>query len=277
MTMLSYAQNGEDVLLKRVFSGQATGFYIDVGANDPVECSVTKYFYDRGWRGINCEPSAVFDRLSKARPRDINLNLALAERDEMRALHEFPDNPGFSTFDGGLASQYRRLGLPERIRLVPTRTLRSVCEEYVQGPIDFLSVDVEGAEREVLAGGDWQRYRPRVVLVECNHPQQWEPILLAADYIFTLFDGINRWYVRGEDRPLVPLLSIPVNVLDDWVPSRCVQQIERLERLLHQLDEEELRRTTFALGLRFGRLLHRLAVRYPRTAAAVKRSLRLAG
>ena len=79
MPLVSYAQNREDVLLYRALSGQSKGFYIDVGANDPTVCSITKSFYDMGWNGINIEPvRGVFQRLADHRTRDINLNIGIS-------------------------------------------------------------------------------------------------------------------------------------------------------------------------------------------------------
>ena len=76
--MISFAQNLEDVVLARVFASQKDGIYVDIGAWDPDLDSVTKHFYLRGWTGINVEPSATaFARLSAARPRDVNLNVAV--------------------------------------------------------------------------------------------------------------------------------------------------------------------------------------------------------
>src|SRR5213592_2165760 len=97
MAIVSYAQNGEDVLLDRALRTQPPGFYIDVGANDPVIDSVTKMFYDRGWRGINVEPGAIFARLAAARPRDVNIQMALSDRAGTREFYEFPDAGGLST------------------------------------------------------------------------------------------------------------------------------------------------------------------------------------
>ena len=75
--MISYAQNFEDVILWRVFKDIISGFYIDVGAYHPRIDSVTKWFYDQGWNGINIEPSKEYlDRFYDERPRDLNLNLA---------------------------------------------------------------------------------------------------------------------------------------------------------------------------------------------------------
>ena len=107
------------------------------------------------------------------------------------------------------------------------------------GTIDFLKIDVESHEREVLEGADWGRYRPRVVLVEATRPQtsipsyeHWEPILLSADYLFAFFDGLNRYYVRAEDRHLVPLLQVPANVFDEYQIHEYCWQIEELRRAL---------------------------------------------
>ena len=112
MAMISYAQNREDVLLERVFADVENGFYIDVGAADPVLQSVTKHFYDRGWRGINVEPlPACFHRLQVTRPRDINLNMGLSAcRGEM-TFYELPSCPGWSTFS---SSRAQRSGPPAK-------------------------------------------------------------------------------------------------------------------------------------------------------------------
>ncbi len=87
--MVSYAQDAEDVLLKRVFPQDYQGFYIDAGASDPVRFSVTKHFYDQGWRGVNIEPvPSVWLRLRDQRPRDVNLNAALSDREGRLTFYE---------------------------------------------------------------------------------------------------------------------------------------------------------------------------------------------
>lgn len=237
MTIRSYAQNHEDVLLSRAFPSGLTGFYIDVGANDPVSNSVTKLFYDDGWHGINIEPAlGPFDRLVAARPRDLNLNIGLSDEPGTLTFYELPaESVGGSTFSAEQAEWHHDNGLPADTRLVEVSTLARICEEYVTGTIDFLSVDVEGHEANVLAGGDWTRWRPRIVLVEATQPattipthDQWEHILLENNYLFAFFDGLNRYYVREEDRELLPALSTPVNVTDDYIPYTYVKPIADL-------------------------------------------------
>src|SRR4051795_2870261 len=100
MNMISYAQNHEDVLLDRLFARGLPGFFIDVGANDPVKYSITKHFSEMGWRGINIEPAAQpFARLEEARGRDINLNVGVSDSEGTLSFFEFPDDlSGSSTF-----------------------------------------------------------------------------------------------------------------------------------------------------------------------------------
>lgn len=244
MTMRSYAQNHEDVLLDRLFPRGLTGIYIDVGANDPVEDSVTKHFYDLGWRGVNIEPSSArFQRLVADRPRDVNLNVGVSDQVGALTFHELPpESSGGSTFSAEQAERHRTSGIPSEALTVEVTTLARICEEHVTATIDFLSVDVEGFERQVLTGGDWARWRPRVVLVEATQPtttipthDEWEAILLDAEYLFAAFDGLNRFYVRAEDRELLPALATPVNITDDYIPYKHLRPVADLRSAVGEL------------------------------------------
>ena len=203
MAIISYAQNHEDVLLQRLFRESPSGFYIDVGACHPVVHSVTKLFYERGWHGINIEPIlSLSEMLARERPRDINLRIGLSNRQGTSTLYECPTGVGLSTFSEEQALDLRRQGYELVEHSTPVTTLAALCEQYADRTIDFLKIDVEGFEQEVLEGADWSRYRPRVVVVEATRPttniasyEHWEPILLAADYLFAFFDGLNRYYV----------------------------------------------------------------------------------
>ncbi len=233
--MISYAQNFEDVMLARALADVARGFYIDVGAMDPVTHSVTCHFYEAGWHGINVEPvPRHFARLAEARPRDINLNLALGERDELRELYDVPES-GLASF---CAEEPAAAGPPSPPRVplpaVRVTTLARLCAEHASGvTIDFLKINVEGWERQVIEGGDWRRFRPRIVVVEATRPNSpepawanWEPALLAGGYLFVWFDGLNRFYLREEDAARARHFVVPPNVFDGFVPWDAV----RLER-----------------------------------------------
>ena len=225
MPFVSYAQNGEDVLLWRALQNLGAGFYIDVGAAHPDEDSVTRAFYDRGWRGINIEPvKAMAARIAAARTRDVTLAVAAGAAEGTITLHAVAGT-GLSTTDPSAACALAGAGVQASITTVPMRTLRSIMDEYAPPSVHFLKIDVEGAEHAVLLGLDLRRHRPWIILVEATLPMttipshhEWEEILIAADYQFVLFDGLNRFYVAGEwATALAGTLSVPVNVGDDYI------------------------------------------------------------
>lgn len=224
MTFISYAQNYEDLLLWRVFGGMATGTYVDVGAQDPVEDSVTKAFYDSGWHGMNLEPVAHwYDALLLARPRDINLAVAASDHDGTSTFYDVVGT-GLSTTDAAIADGHREAGLTVVGRRVATSTLDSLLARHGLHTVHFLKIDCEGAEARVLQGLGLVDVRPWVILVEANRPNsrekshgEWEPRLLAKNYVFAHDDGLNRYYVAAEHTPLVSLLAVPPNVFDDFV------------------------------------------------------------
>src|SRR5690349_6537021 len=157
MSWVSYAQNAEDVRLRRAFRDQSSGFYIDVGANDPIEYSITKHFYERGWTGINVEPApAPYALITEDRKRDINLNVGCSNQKGSMKLHVARGATGLSTFTADEVSIHEKKGFEFDAIEVPVMTLESICSEHVGAKsIDFLSIDVEGHEREVLEGADF--------------------------------------------------------------------------------------------------------------------------
>ena len=210
--IVSYSQNAEDVLLWRVFRTVENGFYVDVGAADPNIDSVTRLFYERGWSGINVEPNPCYEALSEVRTRDMNLRVAVGESEETVPFFLTYPYLGLSTLDPSVHA-----GVPQAIEridevAVPQRRLESIlCDHAVGRTIHFLKVDVEGAERQVLASTDWTAFRPIVVVAEAIEPLsttsthgQWEQILADADYRFAAFDGINRFYVDRDHEHFNP-------------------------------------------------------------------------
>jgi FkbM family methyltransferase len=221
---ISYAQNGEDAMLWRALKEARDGFYIDVGAHHPREDSVTLAFYQRGWRGINIEPVAEgFRRLRIARPRDINLNVAIGETAGSLPFYRLP-RTGLSTLDRAQAEEHRAAGFEVQAREVPVVRLDAICRDHVRGPIHFLKIDCEGAEREALASADFAAFRPWIALVEATRPNSqeknhhlWEPLLDAAGYRFVWFDGLNRFYLAGERfDALKAHFETPLNVFDKY-------------------------------------------------------------
>jgi FkbM family methyltransferase len=167
---LAYAQDGEDMVLRRLVGQQVDGFYVDVGAHDPFRFSNTCYFHRNGWRGINidADPDAIA-AFRRARPRDVNLCVGVSDTPGRMNFYRF-NEPALNTFDAALASERTRMPayrLLERIE-VPVRRLDDILTEYVPPGqvIDMLSIDVEGLDAQVLMSNDWSRFRSRFLLVE---------------------------------------------------------------------------------------------------------------
>lgn len=246
MTFISYAQNFEDVMLWRALKHVENGFYIDVGANDPTLYSVTRAFYERAWHGINIEPVAqFFIQLADERPRDINLQLAAGEAEGNLRFFDIPDS-GLATLDANLAEGHRQSGWTVNEIEVPVLPLAEICKRHVTGEIHFLKIDVEGAEKRVLSGMDFRKWRPWIVVVEATIPmsqqtayKEWESILTDSSYSFAYFDGLNRYYIAVEHADeLSPAFSAPPNVFDGFVLH--VEQELRLRVDDLQFREEEL-------------------------------------
>ncbi|HVE48310.1 MAG TPA: FkbM family methyltransferase [Casimicrobiaceae bacterium] len=225
MSFISYAQNYEDVTLFRALKDVVRGVYIDVGAGDPVNDSVTRAFYERGWRGVNIEPVAsAHARLVADRPEDTNLNAAAGATTGRVTLHEVVGT-GMSTLVADIAEQHRAAGHAIRGVDVPVTTLDVVWDEQRLDTVHFLKIDVEGAERDVLEGIDLTVRRPWVILVEATLPnsmekvhESWEALLTSRSYVFVHFDGLNRFYVASEKvDELRESLSLPPNYFDRFV------------------------------------------------------------
>jgi FkbM family methyltransferase len=203
---LSYTQNLEDYHLSLAFADQKRGTYIDVGAGHPVADNVSFWFYERGWQGVVVEPQAeLADLYARLRPRDFAVRGLVGRENGDTAFHVVDRLHGFSTTVEHIAQKAQDFGASYRTVRMPVITLARLCAEHDLGEIDFLKIDVEGGETDVVLGGDWQRYRPKVVIIEAVMPgsgepawAEWEPFLLAQGYRFALFDTLNRFYVAQE-------------------------------------------------------------------------------
>lgn len=247
MPFISYAQNYEDVILWRALKHVKTGFYIDVGASDPVDDSVTKAFYDIGWRGINIEPvPRYFNLICEKRPLDINLQVAAGDQVGTIKIFDAHDIRGWGTSSENLFKKYRESGLRVDTIEVPIMTLTKICNDYVgQKEIHFLKIDVEGMELSVLRGMDFTAWRPWIIIIETFDPEtnsiriDTNNYMLSAGYQKVYYDGLNNFYVAVEHEELKAAFFAPPNVFDDFVKYREIVAKAQLEGLSKTLADRE--------------------------------------
>ncbi|QAY63393.1 FkbM family methyltransferase [Xylanimonas allomyrinae] len=219
-TFVSYAQHGEDVILWRALGARSGITYVDVGAYDPTEESVTRALYERGWRGVNIEPQperlAAFEN---DRPDDTNLAIAIGSKDGSVEL-VIPSNPGWTTVQG-TGSLVSDDPAAHRIR-VPMRRLGTLLPELGLEHVDVLKIDVECGESDAVRGLLDGPVRPTVCVIEgvgpgCGRTEgdRAVELLVAAGYTHCMFDGLNHYLTT--DPALIAALSVPANPIDGYV------------------------------------------------------------
>lgn len=217
---VSYAQNAEDAVLLRVFREQPAGFWIDIGANHPINDSVTKNFSFMGWHGINVEPVAsLYEQLCLDRPGEVNILAGVSDHSGTMTFHRNDSNLDLSTFHPGLAAGYLARGDDLVDVDIPVLTLAEICAAHVgDRSIDFIKIDTEGHELAVVEGHDFDRYRPRVLLAEVGeYRDAIREALQRRAMRPVLFDGVNEWYVHEDEDPdFVERLARPALAVLDW-------------------------------------------------------------
>ncbi len=197
-TVNSYSQTFEDLIIDGILKKQK-GFYIDIGANDPEHLSNTKRFYDIGWEGINIEPNPLcIQKFNIEREKDINLNVGIGnQRGEMK-FYELTYS-SLSSFDKEMAlynSQRFNVKI-EKEYFVKVIKLFDVFNTYVKDKeVDFVSIDTEGYEMEVLKSNDWQIFRPKLILIETGLAHtEIHDFLIKEKYAPVLHNGLNSLFV----------------------------------------------------------------------------------
>jgi FkbM family methyltransferase len=165
----SYSQEGEDLILRRYFEFKKNGFFVDVGAHHPIRFSNTYLFYEKGWRGINIDamPGSM-NEFNKIRTKDINIEQAIGSEEKEATFHVF-NEPALNTFDSNEAQNVINSGNYKLIekKSLSIKPIGHVLDQYqLKSQIDFMSIDVEGLDLDVLKGNNWEKYRPEVILIE---------------------------------------------------------------------------------------------------------------
>ena len=182
----SYSQMGEDLILDSIFYDLKKGFYVDVGANSPWVASNTMFFYEKGWNGINIDATPGSMKIFNVyRKRDVNLEIPISETEEILKYYLFrapvllPSS--LSTFDEKIAKNHADLyKVKFYTKELKTQKLEWVLDKYCPDKeIDFLSVDTEGFDLKVLKSNNWEKYRPKIIVIECAGGDGWR----GSDYV----------------------------------------------------------------------------------------------
>ncbi len=224
--LVSYAQNFEDVMLWRALHHVGAGFYIDIGAQDPLTDSVSHVFYQYGWRGIHVEPSQEYAAaLRAARPDELVIEAGIGTAGENTIFFEIPGT-GLSTTDSGLADRYASEGRAVHKRVVTCRSLASILDEAGGREVHWLKIDVEGSEADVIKSWQPSAVRPWIVIVESTRPNSktqsfdtWEADIIELGYHFCYFDGLNRFYLSNSHGDLKSAFEAGPNVFDGFALS----------------------------------------------------------
>jgi len=164
-----YGQIGEDAFLRH-YLREKDGFFVDIGAYAPRRYSNTYYFYKLGWRGINIDATpGSMKEFRIIRKRDINLEVGVSCTEGMQYFYTWPSVGGQNTFSEETAKRFSGdLNAVPTVINVVTRRLDNILDEYLPDgqKINLMSVDVEGREMDVLQSNDWEKYRPKWLVVE---------------------------------------------------------------------------------------------------------------
>ena len=166
----SFSAAGEDMMLRHLLGSDKTnGFYVDVGAFHPTLYSNTYFFYLYGWRGINVEARPGSKKLfDKLRPRDVNLEVGVSGKRGILTYFFIDETSSVNSFSRDFLAQLGLLGDVKAEIPVPVLPLATLLERHLPNgqAIDFMNIDVEGHDLEVLESNDWTRFRPKFIVVE---------------------------------------------------------------------------------------------------------------
>jgi len=212
----TFSQTGEDIIVKFLlgkieYPNKWT--WLDIGAHHPALFSNTALFYSQGRRGINIEANPLLIReFYRKRKRDVNLNVAIADKSGTMDFYVM-DIPTLSTLSSEEAHRYEKIGHKiTKVIPVETMTVTEIIDKFCDGTFpDFLSLDAEGYDLEILKTIDYEKSSPKIICVE-NIPYQTSPknyfdsmqvnelskFLISKNYSIIAFTIINAIFVRND-------------------------------------------------------------------------------
>lgn len=267
--LITYAQNREDLYLWALLAHRTPGTYVDVGCYQERLHSVTRLFYERGWSGLNIDANTRFASQYRCRTRDRFVGAAIGATAGELVFRQYPNHDGLSTFDEVLKAEHLGAGYGYKDVTVPVRTLDDVLSAAGLDHIDFLKIDVEGFEPDVLRGLDLTKTRPTVVVIEASREEACQAILLPHRYHREFFDGLNTYYV-DDDAHDVTIYNYAGRVLQQDVRT---DREEHLNQRLTQLQSDARPLRTRLRRFRLGDIRKRATEAWYRCRARVVRRM----
>ncbi len=224
--MLSFAQNFEDVILNRAFSGKKQGFFLDIGAQHPVIDSVSRHFILNGWNGILVEPVPAYAIMLKEEYPHITVLQKYVGEKGKREMYVVTDT-GLSTSDEMLAQAYKNSGLNISNAICEGITLDEIFELTREVEIDWMKIDAEFSEVEILNSWKSKSVKPAIVVVEVLHPlhkmqanDEITELMGSKGYVEAYFDGLNKFYISKNNSEMKIYFNLPPNIFDNFSVSK---------------------------------------------------------
>jgi FkbM family methyltransferase len=207
----SYSHAHEDILLDFFLGKKSKGVYVDVGANDPIFGNNTYRFYKRGWRGINIDPNLTsITRLNQLRPGDVNIQVAVSDFQGIGNLQTLGSDTSISSLNSNFISIMSEVTdtTPNSNEVTVTTLAQLLDENLTESSFDFLTVDAEGNDLQVLKGNDWEKYRPSYVLVEANKgASEIVSFMESQNYLYLLSNSVNAFFIDKQFKSEFPRIS----------------------------------------------------------------------
>ena len=168
----SYAMNNEDTAVLNYFKDRKNGFYVDVGCYHPIHRNNTHLLHKQNWSGINIDTSQFsIDLFNYMRPKDLNYNCAISDKNENIKLFYQKELSQLSTTEKGQAESVFQGNIKEKE--MQAFTLDEVLnrDRYKKSKIDFLDIDVEGADLKVLKGLSFDKFKPELICIEIHEKE----------------------------------------------------------------------------------------------------------
>ena len=189
----TYSMYGEDIIIERFFKNKKKGFYVDIGCYHPLEGSNTYLLFKKGWNGINADVNSLsIELFNRAREKDHNVNLAVSNNKQKLKIYFRKKINMLNTSSKKLAKIHFRNGFQERV--INACPLNEIIKKskFNSKKIDFLNIDVEGKELNVLESLNFSRYKPKLICIEIhNHEKMYD-----QNYDYLKRNSVYKFLIR---------------------------------------------------------------------------------